>query len=94
VRNTYDPNKTQTISGCLRPASTNRQFLVTDATVVKGSNSAVGTSGTAKKSYTGVIPPGLKLQTQVNHRVELAGTILDNGMFEMESLKMISATCP
>ena len=96
VPDTYDPSKTQTISGCLKPAATSGQFMVADATVVKGAGAAVGTSGAAKKNYTitGVIPPGVKLQTHVNHKVELAGTILANGNFEMENLKMISATCP
>ena len=64
--------------------------------MVKSGTAAVGTSGSAKKNYTitGVIPPGIKIQSHVNHKVELAGTVLDNGMFEMESLKMVSSSCP
>ena len=88
--NTYDPSKTQTISGCLKPAAMAGQFMVADAMITKG-----GAGGT-KKNYTisGVLPPRLNLQSHVNHKVELEGTVGDGDKFSMHNFKMVSPTCP
>jgi hypothetical protein len=94
VPNTYDPSKSQTVVGCLRSGTQNGQFLLADATT-SNATGTVGTSGTAKKTYSiaGVIPPGIKLQSHVNHKVELTGSMTGGDKFEMERFKMLSSTC-
>jgi hypothetical protein len=73
------------------------QYIVADATTTKQGNSAVGTSGAAAniKNYTiaGVIPPGIKLQQHVNHKVELVGSTTGADKFEMERIKELSTSC-
>ena len=88
--NTYDPSKTQTISGCLKQGAMAGQFMVADAMITKG-----GAGGT-KKNYTisGVLPPKLNLQSHMNHKVELEGTIGEGDRFSMHNFKMVSPTCP
>jgi hypothetical protein len=65
------------------------QFMVADATITKGG------SGGTKKNYTigGVLPPRLNLQSHVNHKVELEGTIGEGDKFSMHTFKMVSANC-
>jgi hypothetical protein len=85
-----DPAKTQTVRGCLKPAATAGFFAVTDAVEVKG-----GAESGSKQTYTivGVIPPNVKLKDHVNHKVELAGNIIEGGKFDLADFKMVSATC-
>jgi hypothetical protein len=89
--NTYDPSKTQIVRGCLKPATTAGMFMVADAAEVKA-----GTPSASKQTYTivGVIPPSVKLKDHLNHKVELTGTILEGGKFDMADFKMVSTTCP
>jgi hypothetical protein len=88
---TYDASKTQIVRGCLKPAPTAGMFAIADAVEVKA-----GTPSTSKQTYTivGVIPPSVKLKDHVNHKVELSGTIIDGGKFDMADFKMVSTTCP
>jgi hypothetical protein len=65
------------------------QFMVADAMMTKG-------GGGDKKTYTigGVIPPGVNLQSHLNHKVELSGNVIGGDKFSMHTFKMVSAKCP
>jgi hypothetical protein len=90
---TFDPSKNHVLVGCLKQAS-NGGYTLADAAEVKP-GTAPSTSS-MKKDYTlaGVIPPSLKLQTHLNHKVQLSGSITDGTKFNMAQFKMVSATCP
>lgn len=100
--NTYDPSKTDTVVGCLRPGTMTGTFVVADAIAMKGAPGTVtpvGTSGAPKKTYTirGIIPPGTDLNKLVNHKVEVAGTIGESDdktpNVNMHTFKSIAAKC-
>ena len=67
---TYDASKTQTLTGCLRPAVKEGDYLLADAVDPKA-------SGASKSSYAliGVVPPGVRLKNHVNHKVEVSGAV-------------------
>jgi hypothetical protein len=102
--NTYDPNLTDAVVGCLRPGTMTGTFVIADASVVKDADAgkAVGTAGSGAKTYSlgGIVPPGVRLQDHVNHKVEVAGTITDaadaksNPIVTMHTFKMVASTCP
>jgi hypothetical protein len=83
--------ETQIVRGCLKPPVTGSLYSLTDAVDVKG-----GTESGPKKTYTifGMIPPNVKLKDHVNHKVELSGTMMEGGKFDMADFKMVSPTCP
>jgi hypothetical protein len=83
--------ETQIVRGCLKPPTTGSLYSLTDAVDVKG-----GTESGPRKTYTifGMIPPNVKLKDHVNHKVELSGTIMEGGKFDMADFKMVSTTCP
>jgi hypothetical protein len=83
--------ETQIVRGCLKPPATGSMYSLTDAVEVKG-----GTESGPKKTYTifGMIPPNVKLKDHVNHKVELSGTIMEDGKFDLADFKMVSTTCP
>jgi hypothetical protein len=92
--NTFVPSKDRTITGCLKPASTAGMFVLMNAT--DGKEGRTGSALTQKNMYTivGVIPPSIHLKDHVNHKVELTGSIVEDGKFEMANFKMLSPTCP
>ena len=109
AQNAYDPSKSDSVTGCLRPAADKPgAFVVADATAKRGADAksasqAVGTSGTAKKTYAvrGVIPPGVNLSSHVSHKVELLGAITESTekdtkteVINMHTFKMVGTACP
>jgi hypothetical protein len=84
-------SETQMVRGCLKPPATGTAYSLTDAVEVKA-----GAESGPKKTFTllGMIPPNVKLKDHVNHKVEIAGTMMEGGKFAMADFKMVSTTCP
>jgi hypothetical protein len=92
--NTYDPSKTQIVRGCLKPATTAGMFVVADAVEVKAGQAESPSAPKQTYAIVGVIPPSVKLKDHVNHKVELSGSIIDGGKFDVADFKMVSPKCP
>ena len=87
---TYDPSKTQTLTGCLKPGDIKGSFVLAEA--------AEGKAAGSKATYAlvGVVPAGVKLETHVNHKVEVAGTIGEGApakTVNMHTFKMVADKC-
>jgi hypothetical protein len=92
--NTYVPSREHTVIGCLKPASTSGMFVLANATETKAGVTSASSTSKNMYSIVGVIPPSVHLRDHVNHKVELTGSIVDGGKFEMANFKMLSPTCP
>ena len=84
-------SKTQTLTGCLRPAVKEGDYLLADAVDPKA-------SGASKSSYAliGVVPPGVRLKNHVNHKVEISGSVGEDTAkrtLNMETFKMVADKC-
>ncbi len=88
---TYDPSKTQTLTGCLRPGDIKGSFVLADA--------VEGKAGASKATYSlvGVVPAGVKLESHVNHKVEVAGAVGEGSApsktLNMHTFKMLADKC-
>lgn len=86
---TYDPSKTQTLTGCLKPGEIRGSFVLADAVEAK-MPSVKGTY-----ALVGVVPAGVKLESHVNHKVEVAGTVGEGSSktLNMHTFKMVADKC-
>lgn len=89
---TYDPSKTHVVTGCLKPAQKEGDFVLADA--------VDGKAGATKATYAliGVVPPGVRLKNHLNHKVEISGSIGETSTqagktLNMEAFKMVAEKC-
>lgn len=90
---TYDPSKTHVVTGCLKAAEKDGDFVLADG--------VDGKAGPAKATYAliGVVPPGVRLKSHVSHKVEISGSIGENSSqpagktLNMETFKMVAEKC-
>lgn len=89
---TYDPSKTQTLTGCLKPGDIKGSFVLADAVEGKA-----GGASKATYSLVGVVPAGVKLESHVNHKVEVAGAVgeasASSKTLNMHTFKMVADRC-
>ena len=98
---------TVTYTGCLKPGATPDSWVLESAEVGTGAAKpdTVGTSGAPKATLNLNAKPGTDLKTHANHRISVVGSIAPakpgaapgakpNQEFAVESIKMVSATCP
>jgi hypothetical protein len=105
-----------TYTGCIKPGTATDTWILENAEVAAKAGSApatVGTSGTAKMSFSLSPAATVNLKPHANHKVEVVGTVspatagaaaaapspaaaaqAPTQQISVESLKMVSATCP
>ncbi len=99
-----------TYTGCLKPGTAPGTWILENAEVAAkpgAAPSAVGTSGTSKMTFNLDPAATVNLTPHANHKVEVVGIASPakaggdapagaqaKQQFSVESLKMVSATCP
>ena len=93
-----------TYSGCLKPGTAPESWVLESAELSKpGSGSTVGTSSAMKTTLALNAKTGTELKPHANHKVEISGTVAPakaggadapKQELTVDSLKMVSATCP
>ena len=93
-----------TYSGCLKPGTAPETWVLESAELSKpGGAPAVGTSSAMKTTLALNAKTGTELKPHANHKVEIMGTVAPakagggdapKQELTVDSLKMVSATCP
>ena len=99
-----------TYTGCVKPGSGSDSWILENAEASAkpgAASSTVGTSGTSKMTLNLDPAPSVALKPHANHKVEVTGSIAPakpgadapaggaaKQQFSVESVKMVSATCP
>jgi len=99
-----------TYTGCVKPGTASGSWILENAEAASKAGSApgtVGTSGTSKITFNLEPAATVNLTPHANHKVELVGTLspakpadaaasasAPRQQFSVESMKMVSATCP
>ena len=91
-------------SGCIKPGSAPDSWILESAELSKpGGAPSVGTSGATKTSFALSAKSGTDLKPHANHKVEIVGTVAPakagggdapKQELTVDSLKMVSTTCP
>jgi len=98
-----------TYTGCLKPGTTADSWVLENAEMASAKSTATATSGAASKTSIGLtVKPSENLKPHANHKIEVVGTIgpaastsgaaasstAPRQNLTVESVKMVSATCP
>jgi hypothetical protein len=92
-----------TYSGCVKPGSAPDSWILENAELSKPGGGPSATSGASKMTLALNAKSGTDLKPHANHKVELVGTIAPakagggdapKQELTVDSLKMVSTTCP
>jgi hypothetical protein len=97
-----------TYSGCVKPGSAPETWILENAEVAKPGQTTAATSGGMKTTLNLTTKAGTDLKPHANHKIEVVGTIAPAAPakpggapgqearqeFTVESVKMVSTTCP
>jgi hypothetical protein len=94
-----------TYSGCVKPGSAPETWILENAEVAKPGQTTAATSGGMKTTLNLTTKAGTDLKPHANHKIEVVGTIAPakpggapgqeaRQEFTVESVKMVSPTCP
>jgi hypothetical protein len=93
-----------TYSGCIKPGSAPDSWILESAELSKpGGGASVGTSGAMKTTLALSAKSGTDLKPHANHKVEIVGSVAPakagggdapKQELTVDSLKMVSTTCP
>ena len=97
-----------TYTGCVKPGTAPETWILENAEVAKPGQTTAATSGAMKSTLNLNTKAGTDLKAHANHKIEVVGTIAParpsaapgdaaaaaRQDFNVESVKMVSATCP
>jgi hypothetical protein len=91
-----------TYTGCLKPGTAADTWTLENAEASKGAAGATAaTSGASKQTLSLSVKPTENIKPHANHKIEVTGTMgkpasgaASTPTFNVESFKMVSATCP
>ena len=94
-----------TYTGCVKPGTAPDSWILENAEVAKPGQTTAATSGAMKTTLNLSTKAGTDLKPHANHKIEVVGTVAPgkagapsdkpaNQEFNVESVKMVSATCP
>jgi hypothetical protein len=95
-----------TYTGCVKPGTAPETWILENAEVAKPGQTTAATSGTSKNTLNLTTKMGTDLKPHANHKIEVVGTIAPakpgaapaagpaRQEFVVESVKMVSTTCP
>lgn len=94
-----------TYTGCVKPGTAPETWILENAEVAKPGQATAATSGAMKSTLNLTTKVGTDLKPHANHKIEVVGTIAPakpgavsgepaRQEFTVESVKMVSTTCP
>lgn len=94
-----------TYTGCVKPGTAPETWILENAEVAKPGQATAGTSGAMKTTLNLSTKAGTDLKPHANHKIEVVGTVAPakaaaasdkeaRQELTVESVKMVSATCP
>jgi hypothetical protein len=94
-----------TYTGCVKPGTAPETWILENAEVARPGQTPTATSGATKTTFNLTTKVGTDLTPHANHKIEVVGTVAPakpgavSGQparqeFAVESIKMVSATCP
>jgi hypothetical protein len=94
-----------TYTGCVKPGTAPETWVLENAEVTRPGQTTTATSGTTKPTFNLTTKVGTDLKPHANHKIEVVGTVAPakpstvSGQparqeFTVESIKMVSTTCP
>jgi hypothetical protein len=94
-----------TYTGCVKPGTAPETWILENAEVARPGQTTTATSGTTKPTFNLTTKVGTDLKPHANHKIEVVGTVAPakpgavsaqpaRQEFTVESIKMVSTTCP